>query len=194
MTEGSGNHHRAGSNVDLVADTPPGTRRGISKILATVGTPWAVDGNGKNIATRYEVDGATLVQVVDVKDDTVFPVVADPKVSYGLGVYFSFNMYEMRALAAGIAAAGIISAGMTCAWYGSRLSSIPVAGAMIKWVCSLVGAAQVNTMLHSLHSLPSLTASWYTASCYQARIPPQSPTWKVVAYSQCQPYALSYLW
>jgi hypothetical protein len=182
---------RQDGGVDLVADTPPGTPRGISKILATVDTPWAVDGSGKDIATHYEVDGATLVQVVDVKDDTVFPVVADPKASFGFGVYFSFNKYEMQMLATAVASVGAMAAGMTCAWYGSKLSKIPVVGYMISSACTFVTGAKVFALIRSL---PSLSASWYTASCYQTRVPPEQPAWHVVAYSQCKTYAQSYYW
>lgn len=43
--------------------------------------PWAVDAAGKRVDTRYEVDGGALTQVVTPGSDTVYPVVADPRVS-----------------------------------------------------------------------------------------------------------------
>lgn len=47
-------------------------------LIGGAAAPWAVDGNGSEIPTRYVVDGSTLVQEVDFTEDTIFPVVADP--------------------------------------------------------------------------------------------------------------------
>ncbi|GAA1980020.1 hypothetical protein GCM10009718_16090 [Isoptericola halotolerans] len=41
-------------------------------------TPWAIDASGTPIDTWYELDGGSLVQVVDHGVDTAYPVVADP--------------------------------------------------------------------------------------------------------------------
>lgn len=46
---------------------------------------WATDANGKEVATRYEVNGSTLTQIVDHHNaDIAYPVVADP--AYGRGM------------------------------------------------------------------------------------------------------------
>ena len=48
-------------------------------LAVAVGRPWAVDAKGSPIPTNYEVDGSSLVQVVDHTSDSVaYPVVADP--------------------------------------------------------------------------------------------------------------------
>lgn len=47
---------------------------------AEIAAPWAKDANGNAVATHYEVDGATLTQVIDFDSATAFPVVADPSV------------------------------------------------------------------------------------------------------------------
>lgn len=48
-------------------------------VAVSVATAWAVDANGAPVATHYEVEGSTLVQVVDHQSDAVaYPVVADP--------------------------------------------------------------------------------------------------------------------
>lgn len=47
-----------------------------------IGAPWAKDANGNDVATRYEVSGNTLTQVVDFTAATAFPVVADPTVTW----------------------------------------------------------------------------------------------------------------
>ncbi|WP_418907833.1 hypothetical protein [Glutamicibacter endophyticus] len=48
--------------------------------------PWAKDANGLEIPTRYEVDGNTLIQVVDHRSakNLEYPVVADPAYSRGI--------------------------------------------------------------------------------------------------------------
>ncbi|GIG41719.1 DUF2599 domain-containing protein [Cellulomonas phragmiteti] len=46
--------------------------------VAGVAAPWAADATGRALATHYRLEGSTLVQVVDVDDDAVYPVVADP--------------------------------------------------------------------------------------------------------------------
>ncbi|GAA2448885.1 DUF2599 domain-containing protein [Agromyces soli] len=46
--------------------------------IAGVARPWAVDAQGNAIATRYEVRGTSLTQVVDHSADAEYPIVADP--------------------------------------------------------------------------------------------------------------------
>lgn len=46
--------------------------------IAGFAPAWAKDGDGKPVATHYEVTGNTLTQVVDTAPTTVYPVVADP--------------------------------------------------------------------------------------------------------------------
>ncbi|MDR3360989.1 MAG: hypothetical protein LBO20_10205 [Bifidobacteriaceae bacterium] len=59
---------------------------------AVIDQPWAVDANGSEIPTRYEVDGNLLVQVVEVESTTAYPVVADPKITstwWNTTIYFN---------------------------------------------------------------------------------------------------------
>lgn len=47
--------------------------------IAGFAPAWANDANGSSVLTHYEIDGSTLVQVVDLSSpDIAFPVVADP--------------------------------------------------------------------------------------------------------------------
>lgn len=50
--------------------------------VAHVAPAWAKDANGSPVPTHYELNGNTLVQVVDFTADTVFPIVADPAVTW----------------------------------------------------------------------------------------------------------------
>ena len=45
-----------------------------------IGSAWAVDANGNQVATAYAVDGDVLIQSVVPAESTAYPVVADPRV------------------------------------------------------------------------------------------------------------------
>lgn len=48
-------------------------------VVATVQAPWAVDANSKPVPTHYEVEGTTLIQVVEHQGGSyAYPIVADP--------------------------------------------------------------------------------------------------------------------
>ncbi|ALJ21068.1 hypothetical protein [Microbacterium sp. No. 7] len=53
---------------------------GDGSIVAAVAQPWARDADGEEVATHYEVDGSTLIQIVDhaSAEGVAYPVVADP--------------------------------------------------------------------------------------------------------------------
>lgn len=51
-------------------------------VTAVIAAPWAKDANGAPVPTRFEVQGSTLIQIVDFTAKTAFPVVADPSVSW----------------------------------------------------------------------------------------------------------------
>ncbi|MFV0134100.1 hypothetical protein ACLGIH_12795 [Streptomyces sp. HMX87] len=67
-------------------------------VLGSIDAPWAKDARGEAVPTAYRVEGDTLVQTVTTNASTVFPVVADPKVSFGFSVYFKFSKAEVKAL------------------------------------------------------------------------------------------------
>ncbi len=48
--------------------------------LGKIDAPWATDANGNSVPTHFEVNGTTVVQVVDFTSQTAFPVKADPSV------------------------------------------------------------------------------------------------------------------
>ena len=47
-------------------------------VLLHIAPPVARDSAGRSVPTTYEVDGTTLVQIVELDGDLAFPVVADP--------------------------------------------------------------------------------------------------------------------
>jgi hypothetical protein len=52
---------------------------------------WAKDANGKSVATRYEIRGTQLIQVVDHKG-AAYPVVADPAVVLVIPAYYIWKI------------------------------------------------------------------------------------------------------
>ncbi|MEU2856469.1 hypothetical protein [Streptomyces syringium] len=57
--------------------------QGVSMTVGAIEAPWAKDAHGKPVATSYKLDGNQLVQQVETNKDTAFPVVADPKITWG---------------------------------------------------------------------------------------------------------------
>lgn len=67
--------------------------------------PWARDASGRELATRYEVDGDLLVQHVTVDARTTYPVTADPKFTWGWvtgTVYFNRSETKKASTASGL--------------------------------------------------------------------------------------------
>lgn len=83
---------------------------GVHVPVATIDAPWAKDANGKSVRTSYKLDGNDLVQTVEIGDETAFPVVADPKMTWGIvtGTAY-FNKKETKAIANNGALSGVVS-------------------------------------------------------------------------------------
>jgi hypothetical protein len=66
--------------------------------LALILPLWAKDANGTDVATRYTLDGNTLVQTVDhTQPGLAYPVVADPQVVWHYGLpSLKLNRSETR--------------------------------------------------------------------------------------------------
>jgi len=123
----------AGATPVLQADgsvTLVQTLRGSAGFIqATVGhieAAWAVDASGRAVKTSYQVTGRGLVQVVTTDKHTVFPVVADPKVSLSWsGLLIQFNRSETNKVSWG----GAVATGVLAALVG-----VPLAGAFVALV------------------------------------------------------------
>lgn len=71
-----------------------------------IDAPWARDANGEAVPTSYRVEGDRLVQTVDLDAATAFPVVVDPKLTLGLGIYFNATSAEWKAYGMAATTAG----------------------------------------------------------------------------------------
>ncbi|MGW8949950.1 hypothetical protein [Streptomyces sp. NPDC055709] len=114
-------------------------------VLGAVESPWAKDAKGRPVSTEYQLDGHTLVQTVTPGADAAYPIVADPKVSYGVRIYMNFSKAEVKKHAAKMKAAP--GGAALCGLLGIPAATIP---------CSvLVGA-------HLTH----LAGVWSSAATY----------------------------
>ncbi|WP_460802284.1 hypothetical protein [Microbacterium sp. GXF6406] len=106
-------------------------------VLATIDAPWAVDANGAEVETSFQLVGNQLQQRVQPDTNTVFPVTADPRV-VGHGYYFSiyYNKSETRSMRDTGAVVGFILAA------GAAIAALP-GGVAVTAVLYTVGAGAV---------------------------------------------------
>ena len=105
--------------------------------LVQVQVPWAFDANGTPVATHYEVDGGTLVQVVDhTARDVAYPVVADPTFIAGTNWFFGgpyvavrFNRSETSRIGAG--AAAVAAAATIVSYFTKQFPEVAGASAVV---------------------------------------------------------------
>jgi hypothetical protein len=85
--------------ASLALDRAGGVRISVAdEHVGVIAPPWAVDAGGRRLPTHYTVDGDTLRQHVDTRS-AVFPVVADPDISFGWFAYLRFSQDEVRMFA-----------------------------------------------------------------------------------------------
>jgi hypothetical protein len=79
----------------------------------TIWAPWAVDAAGKSLPTHYTFAGTRITQEVDTTGAT-FPVVADPSISFGWGIYVKYSRAETYVI--GHQPSYYSMANLACAW------------------------------------------------------------------------------
>lgn len=73
--------------------------------LGAFATPWAVDANGSDVATSYSLDGNTIVQTVEPVAKELYPLIADPKFTWG---WITGTVYFDRSETADICIVGFV--------------------------------------------------------------------------------------
>jgi hypothetical protein len=143
----------------VVGDGPTAT-------IATVDPAWAQDANGDPVATRYQIDGDSLVQVIAPSADTAYPVVADPKITFGWGVYLNGYGVEWKILTASVSAVG------GAAVVGACIAvNVPNPwGAVLKAACGTVGASNLKNYLNWIRSAYNANPSLDNGTCYQTNL------------------------
>ncbi|WP_431880337.1 hypothetical protein [Micromonospora marina] len=151
------------------------------KSTGSIEAPWAKDATGRELPTRYTLSGNTLVQETET-EGAVFPVVADPKLTYGLGVYLNMWGWEVRGYAITIIALGGVAFVTSC----TAIGYIP--NPALKTLATLIcGAASVNLT----KVWKAIVDTYYATNinnnaCYQQKIlPSTASSLKVVGSSNC---------
>jgi hypothetical protein len=110
--------------------------------MAVVAPAWAVDAVGARVPTHFEVEDNHLVQVVD-HAGAAYPVVADPKVSFGWSIYLKYSKKEVRRFAS---KGGVIGAGFLV---GAVCGAMP--GSVSKAVCGASVAVATAALLNTFN-------------------------------------------
>lgn len=116
--------------------------------VAVIEPAWAKDANGAAVRTRYEINGSTLTQVVDVDRNTAFPVVADPSVSgHWWGWQIRFNRAETGRIAAGGAVCAAVLSGVPWAGLSCRVASLWATSAVAMNKCVAVNRFKTGQLV-----------------------------------------------
>jgi hypothetical protein len=140
------------------------------RAIGAIDAPWAKDARGESVPTYYTLDGDTLVQTVKTDDSTAFPVVADPRISMGWGVYISMWGRELKIIAPMVGFGVEVGLAYICG--KARL--------LLGTVCGLAVGGKVF--------FPTLEASkkLKDKTCYQNKFGSKRKTWTVVNAKQCK--------
>jgi len=129
-----------------------------------IDAPWARDADGKAVPTSYRIDGDKLVQTVDFSAATAFPVVVDPKLTFGLNIYFNATGAEWKAYGMAATAAG------WGGWlYGCTVAKLPAKLMSIgKMVCGAAGLNAWKNLAGWLKQIKNWNLS--PGGCYQIKL------------------------
>lgn len=148
------------TNADGGVDVLDGT----GGTIASIAAPWAIDSNGLPVPTWYEISGNNLVQRIShLGHATAYPVVADPKVTYGLvtGTIY-FNKAETKDFSS---AGSLISACAVVAKVPGALGVALLAGCLvngISWVVQANRAVNRSMCLKIKFTAPVVgLATWW---------------------------------
>lgn len=131
-----------------------------------IASPWAVDEAGTSLNTHCELsdDGKTLTQVVETQG-AVGEIFADPRTTYGKGVYINFTSAELEILQASGRGAMALAVGYTCAQSGQLRH--PIVVAIVGTLCLVTGTPiAMRGLGAALDDLKSI--EWN--SCYQWKV------------------------
>ncbi|MBE1486056.1 hypothetical protein [Plantactinospora soyae] len=150
-------------------------------VSGAIDAPWAKDATGRELPTRYTLDDNVLMQETDMTG-AQYPVVADPRITFGLGVYLNMWGWEVRSTAVAVIALFGTGVVVSC----TQTGSIP--NAALRTLAVLVcGAAAVN-----LRSIFQAVVDVYRngvsdGQCYQDKIfgPGNAGGFRTVSATNC---------
>lgn len=147
---------------------------GTDQQIGAISTPWAVDATGAPVTTRYEVADNTVVQHIEPTESTIYPVVADPLLTFGVSVYLNLTGAQWKAvmLATTGAVVGVTSAACMGRKVPGRLSRI------FSRACDIIGVPEgITAFMNSFEPIKNMKLS--ARGCYQVKLAPRGPLTKV---------------
>ena len=141
-----GVHLRFAEDLDGVRDGSIEAYEGDDVVMALT-LPWAVDANGNNVETHYELDGDAVTQVVDHRgiDGIAYPVVADPTVQFSHWFESSSRWEKVK----------MVSRGWKGKKMGWTLKWVPTTALKTASVASMIGNPAVQIL-----SMSVVNAAW----------------------------------
>lgn len=156
--------------------------KAISDVLGSISAPWATDANGVNLTTSYAYHDGVLTQSVDTTG-AAFPVVADPSLTFGWGVYFNLYGFEIKSIMSLVIGGG--EGALVVACLGSKLPHW--VAKVVMTLCTIFGGPSVWSILVAIYNFWKIrTVNTYW--CYQKEIVPMIGGWVAVrgAYPSTQ--------
>ncbi|MBX7266013.1 hypothetical protein KIF24_08215 [Micromonospora sp. Llam7] len=149
-------------------------------VVGAIEAPWAKDASGRYLPTSYTLNGSTLVQTTDTAG-AAFPVVADPKLTYGFGVYLNMFGWEARAYAIAAIAVGGTALAVGCTAVGKIPN--PLLRTLASLACG-AGAVNLTKVWNAIITIYRSNAL-QNNSCYQMKIIPTGDKLVKVNGSNC---------
>ncbi|OEJ22459.1 hypothetical protein BGK67_33535 [Streptomyces subrutilus] len=156
---------------------------GFGETIGALEAPWAKDAAGRPVPTSYRLEGNTLVQTVQTSSDTTFPVVADPKITYGAGIYFNATGAEWTSYGIAAGSVGYFANVAGCA-FTDKIPNVGLKRAATA-ICSAVGYKTLKdwgAFLENEINNSSLN-SW---ACYQTKLAPRNGRLTEVSAGNCK--------
>lgn len=136
--------------------------------IATVAAPWATDGAGNAVTTRFVAQGSTLTQVVEPTPDAVYPIVADPAITVSSYQYEATNVRmasNQVNYSARVGGCQVAQAGISCTITGSYSVGTTVTtsfGLSAGQVAATIGISATASVSGSIScTSPALPAGGY---------------------------------
>jgi hypothetical protein len=150
------------------------------RLTGQIAAPWAKDATGRSLPTRYIIDRDVLVQQTDTAG-AAYPVVADPKLTFGRSIYLNLWGYELRGAAIAAIAIGGYGAAVSCTLIGKIPNGILRTIAAL--MCS-TGIVNVKAVFNAILDT-YFDRSINDGSCYQDNILSVATYFVVVGSSNC---------
>jgi hypothetical protein len=123
--------------------------------LGHLDAPWAKDANGKDVPTTYALDGATITQTVTPAADATYPLVSDPKWTWG---WVSGTVYFNKSETTKMAYNAAFVAGM------ASFLPVPWNALAVAYASNIARVAGLSSAVHKCVKIkyPPFTPSTYS--------------------------------